>query len=35
LFRLENVFGTEFMLKAVISGRGNELIDLAKVNLFR
>jgi pyruvate dehydrogenase (quinone) len=24
-----------FMLKAVISGRGNELIDLAKVNLFR
>ena len=24
-----------FMLKAVISGRGDELIDLAKVNLFR
>jgi pyruvate dehydrogenase (quinone) len=24
-----------FMLKAVISGRGNELIDSAKVNLFR
>jgi pyruvate dehydrogenase (quinone) len=24
-----------FMLKAVISGRGNELVDLAKVNLFR
>jgi pyruvate dehydrogenase (quinone) len=24
-----------FMLKAVISGRGDELIDPAKVNLFR
>jgi len=24
-----------FMLKAVISGRGTELVDLAKVNLFR
>ena len=24
-----------FMLKAVIAGRGDELIDLAKVNLFR
>ena len=24
-----------FMLKAVITGRGDELIDLAKVNLFR
>jgi pyruvate dehydrogenase (quinone) len=24
-----------FMLKAVLSGRGNELVDLAKVNLFR
>jgi len=24
-----------FMLKAVISGRGDELIDLAKINLFR
>ncbi|HKS04650.1 MAG TPA: ubiquinone-dependent pyruvate dehydrogenase [Chthoniobacterales bacterium] len=24
-----------FMLKAIISGRGDELIDLAKVNLFR
>jgi len=24
-----------FMLKVVISGRGDELIDLAKVNLFR
>jgi len=24
-----------FMLKAVISGRGDELIYLAKVNLFR
>ena len=23
-----------FMLKAIISGRGYELIDLAKVNLF-
>jgi hypothetical protein len=27
-------FGT-FMLKAVIDGRGDELVDLAKVNLFR
>jgi hypothetical protein len=24
-----------FMLKAVISGRGDELVDVAKVNLFR
>jgi len=24
-----------FMLKAVLSGRGDELVDLAKVNLFR
>ena len=24
-----------FMLKAVISGRGDQLVDLAKVNLFR
>jgi hypothetical protein len=24
-----------FMLKAVINGRGDELVDLAKVNLFR
>jgi hypothetical protein len=24
-----------FMLKAVISGRRDELIDLAKINLFR
>jgi len=24
-----------FALKAVISGRGDELVDLAKVNLFR
>jgi hypothetical protein len=24
-----------FMLEAVISGRGDELIDLARVNLFR
>jgi hypothetical protein len=24
-----------FILKAVISGRGDELIDLAKINLFR
>ena len=26
---------TLFLLKAVLSGRGNEIIDLAKVNLFR
>jgi hypothetical protein len=24
-----------FMLKAVRSGRGNEIVDLAKINLFR
>ena len=24
-----------FMMKAVLSGRGDEVIDLAKVNLFR
>jgi pyruvate dehydrogenase (quinone) len=24
-----------FMAKAVLSGRGDEIIDLAKVNLFR
>ena len=24
-----------FMLKAMLSGRGDEIIDLAKVNLFR
>jgi pyruvate dehydrogenase (quinone) len=24
-----------FMLKAVLNGRGDEVIDLAKVNLFR
>ena len=24
-----------FMIKAVLNGRGDELIDLAKVNLFR
>ena len=24
-----------FMLKAVLSGRGDDVIDLAKVNLFR
>jgi hypothetical protein len=24
-----------FMLKAVLSGRGDEVIDLARVNLFR
>jgi pyruvate dehydrogenase (quinone) len=24
-----------FALKAVLSGRGNEIVDLAKVNLFR
>ena len=33
------VFGSAtlvaFMLKAVLSGRGDELVDLAKVNLFR
>jgi pyruvate dehydrogenase (quinone) len=24
-----------FVLRAVLSGRGDELVDLAKVNLFR
>ena len=24
-----------FMMKAVLNGRGDEIIDLAKVNLFR
>jgi hypothetical protein len=24
-----------FMLKAVLNGRGNEIIDLARINLFR
>jgi pyruvate dehydrogenase (quinone) len=24
-----------FMVKAVLNGRGDEIIDLAKVNLFR
>jgi hypothetical protein len=24
-----------FMLKAVLSGRGDEVVDLAKINLFR
>ena len=24
-----------FMLKAVLNGRGDEIVDLAKVNLFR
>ena len=24
-----------FMLKAVLNGQGNEIIDLARVNLFR
>jgi len=24
-----------FLLKAVLSGRGDEIVDLAKVNLFR
>jgi len=24
-----------FMLKAVLSGRGDEIVDLARVNLFR
>jgi pyruvate dehydrogenase (quinone) len=33
---LEQVSGFSlFMLKAVLSGRGDELIDLAKINLFR
>jgi len=33
---LEQVRGFSlFMLKAVLSGRGDELIDLAKINLFR
>jgi len=33
---LEQVTGFGlFMLKAVLSGRGDELIDLAKINLFR
>ena len=33
---LEQVTGFSlFMLKAVLSGRGDELIDLAKINLFR
>jgi pyruvate dehydrogenase (quinone) len=33
---LEQVAGFSlFMLKAVLSGRGDEIIDLAKVNLFR
>jgi len=26
---------SSFMLRAVLSGRGDEIIDLAKVNLFR
>ena len=33
---LEQITGFSlFMLKAVLSGRGDELIDLAKINLFR
>jgi pyruvate dehydrogenase (quinone) len=24
-----------FMIKAVLSGRGDEIVDLAKINLFR
>ena len=24
-----------FMMKAVLNGRGDEIVDLAKVNLFR
>jgi len=33
---LEQITGFSlFMLKTVLSGRGDELIDLAKVNLFR
>jgi len=36
----DNHFGTRhglclFTLKAVLSGRGDEIVDLAKVNLFR
>jgi len=33
---LERVTGFGlFMLKAVLTGRGDDIIDLAKVNLFR
>ena len=33
---LEQVTGFGlFMLKAVLTGRGDDVIDLAKVNLFR
>jgi pyruvate dehydrogenase (quinone) len=33
---LEEMKGfTLFTLKAVMSGRGDEIIDLAKINLFR
>ena len=33
---LEQVAGFGlFMLKAVLTGRGDEVIDLARVNLFR
>ena len=33
---LEQVKGFSlFALKAVLSGRGNEVVDLAKINLFR
>jgi pyruvate dehydrogenase (quinone) len=33
---LEQATGfSAFMLKAVLSGRGDEVVDLAKVNLFR
>ena len=33
---LEQVYGFGlFMLKAVLSGRGSEVIELAKSNLFR
>ncbi|MFH0342854.1 MAG: hypothetical protein ACHBNF_12155 [Chromatiales bacterium] len=33
---LEQITGFSlFMLKAVLSGRGDEIIDLAKINLFR
>ena len=33
---LEQISGFSlFMLRAVLSGRGDEVVDLAKVNLFR
>jgi pyruvate dehydrogenase (quinone) len=33
---LEQAYGfSMFMLKAVLSGRGSELVELARTNLFR